>query len=93
MNNLSKTEWQDIAKQKVFKSYNEHFSNQTILEEYLDENSAYFYLYLDGVAIASMFGGEVEFMIYDEERDCEKIFYTIEDYKLFVCRIGSVRQF
>lgn len=86
-------QWQDLAKEKVFKCYHEHFSNETILEENLDENSAYFYLYLDGVAIASMLGGEVEFMIYDEERDCEKIFYTIEDYKLFVCRIGSVRQF
>lgn len=80
----TKREWQDIAKEKVFKSYHEHFSNHAILQEDLDENSAYFYLYLEGIAIASMLGGEVEFMIYDEERDCEKIFYTIEDYKLFV---------
>ena len=70
-----------VGKSKVWMAYAEHFANEEILEEDFNHNSGYVYLYLDGVAIGSMLGGDVEYLVYDEERDCEKIFDSIEEFK------------
>jgi hypothetical protein len=69
----------EIGKSKVRMAYDEHFANEEILEEEFDHNSGYVYLYLNGVAIGSMLGGDVEYLVYDEDRDCEKIFKSIEE--------------
>ena len=71
----------EVGKSKVWEAYEKHFANEKILEVDIDYNSGYVYLYLDGVAIGSMLGGDAEYLIYDEERDCEKIFYSIEEFK------------
>jgi hypothetical protein len=69
-----------VGKSKVWMAYAEHFANEEILEEDFNHNSGYVYIYLDnGVAIGSMLGGDVEFLVYDEDRDCEKIFESIEE--------------
>jgi hypothetical protein len=73
-----------VGKSKVWMAYAEHFANEEILEEDFNHNSGYVYLYLDnGVAIGSMLGGDVEFLVYDEDRDCEKIFESIEELNEF----------
>ncbi len=71
----------EVGKSKVWIAYTKHFANEKILQEDIDYNSGYVYLYLDGVAIGSMLGGDVEYLVYDEDRDCEKIFYSIEEFK------------
>jgi len=73
-----------VGKSKVWMAYAEHFANEEILEEDFNHNSGYVYIYLDnGVAIGSMLGGDVEFLVYDEDRDCEKIFESIEELNEF----------
>jgi hypothetical protein len=73
-----------VGKSKVWMAYAEHFANEEILEEDFNHNSGYIYLYLDnGVTIGSMLGGDVEFLVYDEDRDCEKIFESIEELNEF----------
>ena len=67
------------GKSKVWMAYAEHFANEEILEEDFDHNSGYVYIYLNRVAIGCMLGGDVEYLAYDEERDCEKIFESIEE--------------
>lgn len=74
------------GKSKVWMAYAEHFANEEILEEDFNHNSGYVYLYLDGVAIGSMLGGDVEYLVYDEERDCEKIFDSIEELNMYLNR-------
>ena len=71
----------EVGKSKVWEAYEKHFANEKILEVDIDYNSGYVYLYLDGVAIGSMLGGDVEYLVYNEEMDCEKIFYSIEEFK------------
>jgi hypothetical protein len=74
-----------VGKSKVWMAYAKHFANEEILEEDFNHNSGYVYLYLDnGVAIGSMLGGDVEFLVYDEDRDCEKIFDSFEELEIYL---------
>ena len=68
------------GKSKVWMAYAEHFASEEILEEGFNPNSGYVYIALEnGVTIASSFGQDVDFIIYDEEEGQEMFLYSIEE--------------
>lgn len=69
-----------VGKSKVWMAYAEHFANEEILEEGFNPNSGYVYIALEnGVTIASSFGQDVDFIIYDEEEGQEMFLYSIDE--------------
>jgi hypothetical protein len=65
-------------------AYAENFSCVEILEEGFNPNSGYVYLYLEiGVTIASLVGGDVEFIIYDDETDAERFFDSYQELEQY----------
>lgn len=68
------------GKSKVWMAYAEHFASEEILEEGFNPNSGYVYIALEnGVTIASSFGQDVDFIIYDEEEGQEMFLYSIDE--------------
>ena len=68
---------------KCFKIYSKYFAGEDILEVGFNANSGYVYIALecDSVSIASLCGGDVEF-IYTDTRTGEETFYeSFEDYE------------
>jgi hypothetical protein len=69
-----------VGKSKVWAAYAEYFACVEILEEGFNPNSGYVYLYLEiGVTIASLVGGDVEFIVYNEETDGEMFFDSYQE--------------
>ncbi len=69
-----------VGKSKVWMAYAENFACVEILEEGFNPNSGYVYLYLEiGVTIASLVGGDVEFIVYDDETDAERFFDSYQE--------------
>lgn len=68
------------GKSKVWMAYAEHFASEEILEEGFNPNSGYVYIALEnGVTIASLLGGDVDFIIYDETEGQEMFLYSIDE--------------
>lgn len=64
----------------IWNAYAEYFASEDIMEEGFNPNSGYVYLFLDnGVTIASAFGQDVEFIVYDQETDDELFFDSIDE--------------
>ena len=75
---------ESIGKSKVWMAYAENFACEEIMEEGFNANSGYVYLALEnGVTIGSLVGGDVEYIVYDNETDEEKFFETIEELTEF----------
>lgn len=75
------------GKSKVWMAYAEHFSSEEILEEGFNPNSGYVYIALEnGVTIASSFGQDVDFIIYDEEEGQEMFLYSIDELNMYLNR-------
>lgn len=75
------------SKSIVWDAYAEYFAGEEIMDEGFNINSGYIYLALEmGVTIASAFGQEVEFIVYDEEIDEEIFFHTIIELNHFLGR-------
>ena len=72
-----------VGKSKVWAAYAEYFACEEILEEDFNHNSGYVYLYLEGVAIGSLLGGDVEFIVYNEETDGERFFDTYQELEQY----------
>ena len=73
------------SKSIVWAAYAEHFSGEEIMEEGFNINSGYVYIALEhGVTIASAFGQPVEFIIYDDETEEERVFDTINEANEFL---------
>jgi hypothetical protein len=68
------------SKSIVWAAYAEHFAGEEIQEEGFNINSGYVYIALEnGVTIASAFGQEVDFIVYDDETEQELFFDCIEE--------------
>lgn len=68
------------GKSKVWMAYAEHFASEEILDEGFNPNSGYVYIALEnGVTIASSFGQDVDFIIYDETEGQEMFLYSIDE--------------
>jgi len=64
----------------IWNAYAENFASEDIMEEGFNPNSGYVYLALEnGVTIASSFGQDVEFIVYDHETDEEMFFDSINE--------------
>jgi len=75
------------GKSKVWAAYANHFASEEILEEGFNPNSGYVYIALEnGVTIASSFGQDVDFIIYDEEEGQEMFLYSIEELNMYLNR-------
>lgn len=75
------------GKSKVWMAYAQHFASEEILEEGFNPNSGYVYIALEnGVTIASSFGQDVDFIIYDEEEGQEMFLYSIEELNMYLNR-------
>ena len=65
---------------KIWNAYADYFASEEIMEEGFNIYSGYVYLALEnGVTIASAFGQEVEFIVYDDETDEEMFFDSIDE--------------
>jgi len=74
-----------ISKSIVWRAYANYFAGEEIMEEGFNINTGYVYIALEnGVTIASAFGQDVEFIIYDEEKEEEKFFSTIEELSFHI---------
>ena len=66
------------SKAIVWNAYAEYFTAEEIIEEGFNINSGYVYLALEmGVTIASAFGQEVEYIVFDHETEEERFFDSI----------------
>lgn len=75
------------SKSIVWDAYAEFFSGEQITEEGFNPNSGYVYIALEhGVTIASAFGQEVEFIVYDDETEEEVFFDSIHEVNKFLSR-------
>jgi len=73
------------SKAVVWEAYADYFAGEEIMEEGFNINSGYVYIALEhGVTIASCFGQSVEFIIYDDETEEERVFDTINDANEFL---------
>jgi hypothetical protein len=72
-----------VGKSKVWMAYAEHFSSEEILEEGFNPNSGYVYIALEsGVSIASLLGGDVEYIVYDNDE--ELFLESFEEYEQYI---------
>ena len=68
------------SKSIVWAAYAEHFAGEEIMEEGFNVKSGNVYIDLEnGVTIASAFGQEVEFIVFNYETGQEDFFYSIEE--------------
>jgi hypothetical protein len=66
------------SKSIVWDAYAEFFAGEEIMDEGFNINSGYVYLALEnGVTIASAFGQDVEYIVFDHETDEERFFDSI----------------
>jgi hypothetical protein len=73
------------SKAIVWRTYAESFSNMTIMEEGFNPNSGYVYIALEiGVTIASAFGHEAEFIVYDYEKQEETFIESIQELNQYL---------
>ena len=73
------------SKSIVWNAYAEHFAGEEILEEGFNINSGYVYIALEnGVTIASAFGKEVEYIVYDEETGEEDFLSSVKQAYSFL---------
>ena len=79
MENTSVAYLEAKGKSRVWMAYADHFAGEGIMEEGFNPNSGYVYLALEnGITIASSFGQEVDFIVYDFDTDEEIIFDSFE---------------
>jgi hypothetical protein len=70
---------------KVWAAYAEHYAAEEIMEEGFNPNSGYVYIALEnGITIASSFGQDVEYIIYDFDTDDEMIFDSFEELEIYL---------
>lgn len=68
------------GKSLVWMAYANNFAGEEIMEEGFNPNSGYVYLALgNGTTIASAFGQDVEYIVYDSETDEEINFDSFEE--------------
>jgi hypothetical protein len=68
------------GKSLVWMAYANDFAGEEIMEEGFNPNSGYVYLTLgNGTTIASAFGQDVEYIVYDFETDEEMTFNSFEE--------------
>jgi hypothetical protein len=73
------------GKSLVWMAYANHFAAEDIMEEGFNPNSGYVYLALEnGTTIASAFGQNVEYIVYDFEKDEEMIFDSFEELEIYL---------
>lgn len=85
MENFSVAYLEAKGKSKIWNAYADYFASEEIMEEGFNINSGYVYLALEnGVTIASAFGQEVEFIVYDNETIDELFFDSIEDLNSYL---------
>lgn len=64
-----------VSKANVWQAYANYYAGEEILEEGFNPNSGYVYIALEnGITIASCFGQEVDFILWDNDQDEELIF-------------------
>jgi len=79
MENTSVAYLEAKGKSRVWMAYADHFASEGIMEEGFNPNSGYVYLALEnGITIASSFGQEVDYIVYDFDTDEEMIFDSFE---------------
>jgi hypothetical protein len=77
------------SKAIVWRTYAENFSGEEIIEEGFNQNSGYVYIALEnGVTIASAFGHEAEFIIYDYETGEETFLESIQELNQYLQNHG-----
>jgi hypothetical protein len=70
---------------KVWEAYAEHYASEEIMEEGFNPNSGYVYIALEnGITIASSFGQDVVYIIYDFDTDDEMIFDSFEELEIYL---------
>jgi hypothetical protein len=73
------------SKSIIWDAYAKHFGGEEIMEEGFNINTGYVYLALDnGVTIASCFGQEVEFIVFNYETGQEDFFYSVEELNEYI---------
>ena len=77
------------SKSVVWEAYANYFAGEEIMEEGFNLNSGYVYLALEtGVTIASSFGQEVEYIVYDFEEGEELFFYSIYELNKYLSQVN-----
>ena len=72
------------GKSLVWMAYANYFSSEEIMEEGFNPNSGYVYIALEnGTTIASAFGQDVEYIIYDFNTDEEMIFDSYDELEIY----------
>jgi hypothetical protein len=74
-----------MSKAKVWEAYAKHYGGEEIMEEGFNINTGYVYLALDnGITIASCFGQEVEFIVFNYDTGQEDFFYSVEELNEYI---------
>jgi hypothetical protein len=74
-----------MSKAKVWEAYAKHYGGEEIMEEGFNINTGYVYLALDnGITIASCFGQEVEFIVFNYDTGQEDFFYSVEQLNEYI---------
>lgn len=72
------------GKSLVWMAYANNFAGEEIMEEGFNPNSGYVYLALgNGTTIASAFGQDVEYIVYDFETDEEMTFDCYDELVIY----------
>ena len=72
------------GKSLVWMAYANNFAGEEIMEEGFNPNSGYVYLALgNGTTIASAFGQDVEYIVYDFETDEEMMFDCYDELVIY----------
>ena len=72
------------GKSLVWMAYANYFAGEDIMEEGFNPNSGYVYLALEnGTTIASAFGQDVEYIVYDFETDEEMMFDCYDELVIY----------
>lgn len=73
------------SKSIVWSAYAEYFASEEIMEEGFNINTGYVYIALEnGITIASAFGKEVEYIVYDEETGQEDFLSSVKQAYSFL---------
>jgi hypothetical protein len=74
-----------MSKAKVWEAYAKHYGGEEIMEDGFNINTGYVYLALDnGITIASCFGQEVEFIVFNHDTGQEDFFYSVEELNEYI---------
>jgi len=74
-----------MSKAKVWEAYAKHYGGEEIMEEGFNINTGYVYIALEnGITIASCFGQEVEFIVFNYETGQEDFFYSVEELNEYI---------